>query len=330
MSTQQIVHPWFFLLGTIALVYRLATCNPVPMPGMITKQDINTGQFIQSTIPTFFRRPGDHEGEGCHVATNMVRAADWETSFSQWAKPSGTPPTVGHGPNQQPIKQPYTQVQKRSYKRACRRAVLTGQTWYKGQCMRPNDFPSKLLQSFQLTEGHHTGTSKVMHHTKHKPRIRILHWNPGGMSQSTFQELKYWLKRQPVDLVIISETRWSFEACWHDTDWSYVHSHSDHAKSGGLLVMIAQRWSASDCIGYNIVYPGRLLHIRLHFAKRATDVIAVYQFTDYRAPDSARHRRQIWNQLTEYISRLPNRNQLICGGDFNCSLITQRRTMVWP
>ena len=223
-----------YSLGYILRTLALAPRNPVPMPGMITAQDINTGQSRQSTIPNFFSRQGDHEGEGCHVATNMARAADWETVFPQWAKQSGIPPTVGHGPIQQPFKQQYTQVQKRSYKRACRRAVLTGQTWYKGQCLRTQDFPAKLVQSFQLPEGHRPGPNLMPHHHKHKPRIRILHWNPGGMSQSTFQELRHWLQSNPVDLVIISETRWGFEACWNDKDWSYVHSPSDHAKSGGL------------------------------------------------------------------------------------------------
>ena len=309
-----------FIWRSIYGILVIAICNPVPMPGMITEEDINCSQPMQSTITSFFRRHGDHEGEGCHVATDMARAPDWTKFFPQWAKTSGTPPTVGHGPNQQPFKQQYTAVQKRSYKRACRRAVLTGQTWYKGQCMRPSDFPSGLVQSVQQTEEHRPVPNMMLHTNKHRPRIRILHWNPGGMSQSTFQELKHWLHCQPVDLVIISETRWGFEACWNDKDWSYVQSPSEQAKSGGLLVMIAQRWCASDNIGYTMVHPGRILHIRLHFAKRATDVMAVYQFTDYRTPDSARHRRQIWSQLTEHISRLPNRNQLICGGDFNCSL----------
>ena len=298
----------------------LEACNPVPMPGMITAQDINAARSRQLTLPTFFRPIGDREGEGCQVSTGLARADDWMQSFMQWAKQSGQPPPEGYGPNTQPDRQCFTQVQKRSYKRACRRAVHTGQTWYKGQCLSITDFPPKLVQSFQGANQPRAVAPRLQSTGTSKSRIRILHWNPGGLSQSTFLELKYWLRHNPVELVILSETRWGFEACWNDMEWSYIHSHTEQHKSGGLLVMVAKRWVPSANIGYQIVHPGRLLHIRLHFAKRATDVLAVYQFTDYRTPEAMRHRRTFWAQLTEYIGRLPNRNQFLCGGDFNCSL----------
>ena len=298
----------------------VVTCNPVPMPGIATEQAQPSGTSMQSTITQFFCRNSDYEGEGCHAATSITEAADWEQYLPQWAKHSGTPPTMGLGPSQQPMQQPYTRVQKRSFKRACRRAVMHGSTWYKGQCLRPQDFPASLVSNVKPPPARQTDRPHRITATPRTPRLKILHWNPGGMSQSTFQELRHWLTYNPVDLVIISETKWTFEACWQDTTWSYIHSPSTAARSGGLLVMVAQRWSKADTIGYHIIHPGRLLHVRIHFDRRATDVIAVYQCTDYRTPETKSLRRTIWSQLSEYVAGLPNRNQLLCGGDFNCSL----------
>ena len=151
-------------------------------------------------------------------------------------------------------------------------------------------------------------------------RISCMHWNPGGLSQSSFLEIRHWLQQHPQDIVTLVETKWSFNSCWHDDHWNYIHSATSEHKSGGILIMISTRLIHHDHIGFHPVIDGRLLHVRLHFAQRAMDLITVYQFVDTRTTLAHRNRRMLWNQLTEYIGDLPSRNQLLCTGDFNCSL----------
>ena len=143
------------------------------------------------------------------------------------------------------------------------------------------------------------------------------------MSQATFLELKQWLRLHPVDLVVIAETRWGFESNWMDGEWSYVHSSTDQRRSGGLLVMIARRLAHPSQIGFDIVVPGRALHIRIHGDNRALDILAIYQFVDYRTEQSTHNRELVWEAIDKCLGNIPSRNNLICAGDFNCDLKAQ-------
>ncbi|CAL1166069.1 unnamed protein product, partial [Cladocopium goreaui] len=148
----------------------------------------------------------------------------------------------------------------------------------------------------------------------------VMQWNPGGLSQSSFLELKYWLRQQPIDIVVLSETKWSFNSCWSDDQWSYVHSASNDPRSGGVLIMIARRLATPDSIGFLALEDGRILHARIHHAKRATDILAVYQHVDYKTTQSRKLRAHLWAKLSDYVGQLPQRNQFICSGDFNTAL----------
>ena len=154
-------------------------------------------------------------------------------------------------------------------------------------------------------------------------RISLLNWNSGGMAQGTLFELTHWLKTHPVDLATITETRWSFDRCWHDSNWAYVHSACSEKGTGGVLVMISRALAHPDQIGYDVKIPGRLLQVRIHFQKRALDVIAVYQHVYNRQAGIKDKRVYLWDQLDQTLDSLPHRNQMICSGDFNCSLQIQ-------
>ena len=60
--------------------------------------------------------------------------------------------------------------------------------------------------------------------------------------------------------------------------------------------------------------------IRLHFQKRALDLIAVYQNVYNRQPGNLAMRAQLWKALDDCLEKTPNRNLLVCSGDFNCSV----------
>jgi exonuclease III len=151
-------------------------------------------------------------------------------------------------------------------------------------------------------------------------RPRFLTWNPGGMAQGKLVEIRQWLQQHPHDVVVLPETRWGFERCWSDDKWHYVHSHTGQHRVGGILVMIARHLIDSEHIGFDVVLPGRILHIRLHFLSSAIDIMAVYQFADSTSTTQQQYRQQFWEKLDNHIYTLPSRNQMICCGDFNCAL----------
>ena len=222
----------------------------------------------------------------------------------------------------------HTTVKKRSFARACRRALRTGYTIYRGTLMTPNDFPHYLTKQISRElEGKPARfiekQAPEARPTK-KSRLRIFLWNPGGLSTSRFQELLLWLNANKVDLAIIPETRWSLETDWSTvapdgSRWHCAHSgRSGH--SGGVMILL----SASTCrvqdLHWKVVCQGRLLHVRLSSGTRATDVLGFYQYVH--RDENRVLRQQLLTQLKDYLGHLPKRNTLILAGDFNTSLTT--------
>lgn len=275
----------------------------------------------QTHLEDYFQNIHVHEGEGCHISADVAGADLFSANLLRQLAKSGHPPPEDLGPKQRDPSKRCTTVQKRSFKRACRRMLTHGYAWYRGRLMTPQDFPQALQITMQRTP--ETRPSSTNHLQDDRNRLRVLQWNPGGITQGVFQEFKYWLQNQPIDIAILCETKWSFSVCWSDDRWSYVHSTTDEPRSGGVLVMIARKWAHPNQIGYHEELPGRILHVRVHFGKRSTDIVAVYQFTDYRDKISYDRRQKFWTLLDQYLNRLPNRNQLICSGDFNCALQQQ-------
>ncbi|CAL1139392.1 unnamed protein product [Cladocopium goreaui] len=113
-----------------------------------------------------------------------------------------------------------------------------------------------------------------------------------GLAQTTLAEIRLWLQHHPVDIVVLTETRWSFSSTWSDKAWMYVHSASADYKSGGVLIMISRRLACPEQIGRQAIVEGRLVHVRVHFDSRALDILAIYQHVDNRNKISAQQREQ--------------------------------------
>lgn len=291
--------------------------NPVPIPGAYAAVQQPFYMDSQKRIPDFFTHHSVCEGEGCQGSTSLTRAADWEQIFLQQFAKSGTPLPEDSGPQQRT--RPFTTVQKRSYKRACKRTLLHGSTWYHGKIFTPQDFPKWLLQKMQTRNMEHPVRHDTRPHAPRADRLRILSWNAGGLAQGRLVELRLWLRQHPHDIVVLQETKWNFEACWQDDRWHYIHTATGTHRVGGLLVLINKRLIAAEHIGYEAVQPGRLLHIRLHFLRHALDLMAVYQYAEASSHAHITRRETIWKTLDEYLYEIPARNQLVCCGDFNCA-----------
>lgn len=323
-AMHSLVTIWKAVLGLL-LGVNLVWCSPVPIPGTHRQQPAMTDHhpLRQSSLWEYATSVQlVSQGEGCCSTTAATRASDWENVFIQQSAKSGKPLPVGFGPDQRSRR--FTQVQKRSYHRACKRASLHGATWYRGKYFSDIDIPIHLRRKFQQGQVKTPAQQKPVSAlpASDASRLKLLTWNPGGMGMGTLNELRLWLRTHPHDLVIIPETKWSFSRCWQDDRWHYIHSSSDLCRVGGVLVMIARRLIPQEHIGYEEVIAGRILHVRLHFIQYAFDILAIYQHADDHSVIQMQKRQHFWDTLDNYIYNLPSRNQLVCCGDFNCALPT--------
>ena len=246
----------------------------------------------------------------------------WTQMFlSQSAKPHGTRPSMCYGTTMD--HGTHNKIAKRSLKRAIRRAHNYGSTWYQGRLMQLKDFPEQMVRSVIATNTEPDPRSRLLPSSQAthvaKRRLKIVTWNPGGLSVARLDELRNWGLQHHVDILLIPETRWQYNSEWQDEDWCCIHSGDPNQKGSGLLCLVSRKLQRLQQIKWLDVIPGRLLHIRLQFADRGLDILGCYQHTNN--PQAARQqmRHSWWQTLDKYMMGLPRRNLLVLAGDFNCS-----------
>ena len=265
------------------------------------------------------------EGYGFEPCEPMGVAFDSQTIHQlMTTKIHGHSPPNGSGHLKSLTSQHLSNVQKRSFRRACTRAHRDGMAWYKGKCLMPHDFPAHIL-SQAPSRRDRTGIQNRQPH-RHAPtdRLNIVHFNVGGLSSFRFAELKQWAAGIECDICILTETRWSFSSEWRDNSWSCIHSGTQD-KADGILVMINKSVCNDTQIGISTAIEGRLLHIRIHFDRRALDLICCYQHADDHTASRKQLRRHFWQQLDRRLAMLPNRNMFLLAGDLNCSVHSDGR-----
>ena len=267
-------------------------------------------------------------GEGGDLATEITEAfPDWEQALilGSGAKQRGFQPLSGYGRNRSSED---TVIQKRSLKRAFRRAQRDGSSWYRGRCMTLSDF-SFMGQTMERpapepaparTGGH----ARDLHacNSRHQNRrfLRYLHWNGGGLSSPKLDELKTWALLQNLDVLVLTETRWKWNNEWMDAHWLHVHIGSLEDSSAGILILISRTLCTPDKVRWLDVVPGRLLHLQLRLKPRPFDILAGYQHAMSHATPKMKLRHTWWQALDKYLGHLPKRNVLLLIGDFNCRL----------
>ena len=256
---------------------------------------------------------------------HLLRQAN--TAVPGCAKPSGSLDFSG----------PYLgAVRKRAYKRACDRASLRGGTYYRGRWHTACSLQATRVQPQQAP---HIGTASRTHRAgtgNRQPlsRLHVLTWNAGGLSLAMF-ELILLLDTSEyahVSAVIIQETHWKRESTCRASGWSCVHSGCESESYTGILIMVRGKLVPHDLIRYDVVKPGRLLHVRIPFGPqlqdRSLDILGIYQYPwDARKPRAQllEARAGIWKQLDVVLRRLPRRNLLFVCGDLNVQLPAQDR-----
>ena len=261
-------------------------------------------------------------GEGWNTATSVPEA---ETSvlpsslFETPANLSGVLPTMSYGSN---CRLPVRNVHKRSYRRACKRAIQHGFAWYHGRCFDLSDFPVDLRQKIAQELQPQVSTQKVQPTGAMTPskRIKLFVWNPSGLTKPKLSEIIQWLELNMLDVAILPETHWTFTNAWKHQQWNVIHSGCASDRSSGVMILIRNKFCTSDSISWHSVYDGRLLHVRLNCFVRPVDILGSYQFADHRSDRRLQQRSGFWKSLDDYLVKLPRRNVLALAGDFNCTL----------
>ena len=174
---------WFFLIGCIAISSDLC-CHPVPNPGNSTGDiSVFVASKMRQTILLEYATAehGRVQGEGCCGTTSATEATQWEREFIDKFANCGNPLPMDSGPQQRALRP--TQVQKRSFRRACARALRHGATWYKGRICSVSDFPLELRHRLQAQPTDCPRLTSLNAAPHRAARLRLLNWNPGGMAQ---------------------------------------------------------------------------------------------------------------------------------------------------
>ena len=215
-----------------------------------------------------------------------------------------------------------SKTKKRSFKRALRRTLLHGYTWYKGKLFTAPLDDASHRQS-DTTDGtpRLTDTSTpnlASNHFKAYQRLTIFSWNTSGLSQASWDNLQMWIMNQKIDVLMLQETHWRTTNEWINADYTCIHSAANPSRSGGLLTLISKKLIQQHLISWQEVIPGRLKWIRLHFQQRCLDLIHGYQHTWRK--DSTSAREAFLDALNETVGRIPRRHVLYLAGDFNTAM----------
>ena len=270
-------------------------------------------------------------GEGCDFATEVTGAPmTWDEALVHQfgAKQRGTQPTMSSGY----IWPTKDSVQKRSIRRAYKRALRDGTSWYRGRCYAVQDFTTMIPSLAKgLPQINAVGTrppkctldlQMCNHKHQNKRYVRYLCWNGSGLSNHKLDELKVWCSEQGIDILILTETRWRYSNEWMDPHWMYLHTGCSSQPGAGIMLLISNSVCTHHDLRWHEVVPGRLVHVQIRLRQRCLDIIACYQHTYSGTKVKQAARQEWWSCLDRYLGTLPKRHVLLMAGDFNCRLPT--------
>ena len=270
-----------------------------------------------------------HEGGICAMTDAVATPASQQTAGASVAKHNGVWATGDFGLISSRNKQI---IVKRTFKRACRRALRLGSTMYRGRPFTMHAIPEDMrqhlqaetppvsqtgfcLQSSTHTTQHSISPEHIRRAKMTKPRLSYMVWNAGGLP---YDEFMIWTTQATYDVLIVVETRMSFTSEWKLPGWHCVHSGQ---RNSGILIMIADRVCNMDGITWREVLPGRLVHLRLHGKSNIINLVGAYQYVwKPQSPSSLKNRAKFWKQLQNILQQCPSRDITLLLGDFNTDL----------
>ena len=220
-------------------------------------------------------------------------------------------------------------TRKRSFKRAQRRAVREGFSFYRGKRLIRAEvlkqFPNLLHET--SSQGPVPGTQgsfrKKPGQTSRASRLQVFNWNAGGLCNETYDMLISLLNHLQISVAHIQETHWSFTSTWSTNQFHCIHSGADKPGTAGCLTLIHKDLCRSTQIKFQPVIPGRLLLVRVPLRQTYLNLINVYQHY-VQNPDvdeqKVFQREHLLHQLDGVTNSIPCRHLLLISGDFNARL----------
>ena len=215
------------------------------------------------------KRPGPKSRLRTNVfvvaALLLLMSSSWPEGWTSAMGSLGTSFVEVKDHGSRPLNQHAGIPRKRAWKRALARADRQGCTLYKGTLLVASGEKSQPSKSYLKPEWQ-------PQQTKPRRRLTFTTWNSGGLP---YQFLMHWLQETSLDVAIIAETKCTWTSNWTTANYHMIHSGVLH---GGLLIAVSRRLCASSDLSYEMVIPGRLVHVRLHNHSWPLDIIGVYQY----------------------------------------------------
>ena len=222
-------------------------------------------------------------------------------------------------------------VVKRSFRRACLRAVEHGATAYRGRTLRPQQLTAlqretarRILQGRRRQRPLEQDTKTT---GQQGDRMRILTWNSGGLP---YHEFAHWLSvtGSSYDVVIVVETRIPNDMEHILDEYTLIHSAAKHA---GILVLIHKKLALAHRVTWRAVEAGRILHVKVHGQRQCLNIVGLYQqaWQPHNIPGCIKRRREILRKLDTLLQECSQNQLLLPGGDFNTE-VGQWKNLVGP
>ena len=220
---------------------------------------------------------------------------------------------------------------KRALRRARARAEKEGGARYRGRWFTAEQLSRTRRGVAPIpTDVHKSSANKAIPTAKQGTgkRIKCMTFNISGASSSAWQEYMAWLQdnQQHVDVALVQETRWKGEGSrdFVSGPWFVVTTGAVTSDSkAGLAVLIHKRLGGPEQISVQTHLKGRLMHVRIHQGENSIDIINLYQHVWRSQLDrdgNTSCREAVWKKLRQVTTKIPQRNALVVGGDFNCAI----------
>ena len=206
---------------------------------------------------------------------------------------------------------------KRALRRARARAEKEGGARYRGRWYTAEQL-SRTRQGVAPipAEFHKSSASKATPVAKQETgkRIKCMTFNISGASRSAWQECIHWKGEGSRDFV---------SGPWFVVTTGAVTSDS----KAGLAVLVHKRLGGPEQISVQTHLKGRLMHVRIHQGENSIDIINLYQHvwrSQLDKDSNTKCREGVWQKLRQVTTKIPQRNTLVVGGDFNCTIRRMR------
>ena len=224
---------------------------------------------------------------------------------------------------------------KRALRRARARAEKEGGATYRGRWCTAEQLRRTRQGVASMPTANSTNRVKPAK-TENKPgtgkRIKCITFNISGASSSAWQECMAWLQdnQQHIDVALVQETHWKGEGSrdFASGPWFVVTTGAIASDSkAGLAVLIHKRLGGPDQISVQTHLKGRLMRVLRHQGENSIDIINLYQHVWRSQLDkegNTKCRESVWRKLRQVTTKIPQRNTLVVGGDFNCTVRRMR------